>query len=126
MRSPDSFDEESSSDWMSKPAPLNALNDSSSSCAILSCGMVSSSLLTWSSIGPTGCGTEASFAGITEPSPRYGPDLVRGTRSTNCSPTAEMLRMLACRSDGIFGEVFSDIVATAPSSVRSTDVTLPI
>ena len=44
--SPVSLDAESTSDWKSGPAPLNALNDSSSRSEILSFGMLSTSLLT--------------------------------------------------------------------------------
>ena len=63
---------------------------------------------------------------ITEPSVRYGAESVRGRRSTYCSPTADTLRTSALRSAGIFGEVSSDSVASAPSGVSFTSVTLPI
>ena len=88
--------------------------------------MLFSKALTWSSIGPTFCGTVVSFIAITEPSCRYGPESVRGCKSTYCSPTAETLSTLACRSAGTFGEVASDSVAWAPSRVARTSVTLPI
>ncbi len=58
-----------------------------------------------------------SDTGIRDPSSRYGPESVRGRRSTYCSPTADTLRTSACRSAGIFGEVSSDNVASAPFSV---------
>ena len=88
-------------------------------------GMLSISLLAWSSMGPTAWGMVVSFMAITEPSSRYGPESVRGRRSTYCSPTADTLSTLACRSDGIFGEVFSVSVASAPTGVSLTSVTLP-
>ena len=77
-------------------------------------------------MGPTACGIVVFSAWITEPSLRYGPESVRGRRSTYCSPTAEMLRTSACTSAGIFGEVLSDSVAFAPVGVNPTEVTLPI
>ena len=66
------------------------------------------------------------FFAMTEPSFRYGPESVRGRRSTYCSPTADTLRTSACRSAGIFGDVSSVSVASAPFSVSLTSVTLPI
>lgn len=67
-----------------------------------------------------------SRTAITDPSRRKGPDPERGTRSTYCSPTADMLRTAACTSAGIFGEVSSCNVAFAPGVAGPTAVTLPI
>ena len=50
---------------------------------------------------------------------------MRGSRSTYCSPIADILRTCACKSAGMFGEFPNDRVACAPLDVGWTPVTLP-
>lgn len=71
--------------------------------------MLLSKALSLSSIGPAGRGMLVSRAAMTDPSRRL---FERGTRSTYCSPTADML----CTSAGIFGEVSIASVAFAARS----------
>ncbi len=105
------------------PSPPTATAVSSSSSPTFSLGSAASIRLASSRIGPIGAGTVVSV--MTALSASTLSVVPADTRSRYCSPTADTECTCAEASAGILYLLSRRMVATAPSSVGSTEVTLP-
>ena len=115
---------ESTSRCSAGPSPPTDSAVSSSSWPILSFGSTVKPRLAVSSAGPISLGTVPLV--IVWPGEKNPCALPSDTRSRYCSPTADTECTLADASSGILNWLSMLIVASAPFSVGSTAVTLPI